>query len=254
MDAGFDPQRMRNVKLVVAYDGSGYHGWQRQADGIVTVQQSLEEALVRIVNHRVVLRASSRTDTGVHATGQAANFFTNTPIPTCRLAHAVNSRLPRDIRVRKALDVPDNFDAIISARSKLYRYRICNHHDLPPQMDRYCYHYYHRCELSPMQQAAAQLVGEHDFASFATTGHGRLSTIRTLLSCEVWRRHHELYLDIEGDGFLYNMVRNIVGTLLDIGRGHWSVERVGEILAARDRSSAGPTAPPNGLTLQWVRY
>ena len=245
---------MRKVKLTIAYDGSNYHGWQRQAEGISTVQQTLEEALVRVVKHRVKIRGSGRTDTGVHAAGQVANFYTDTVIPSERLPHALNCRLPRDIRIRKACDVPDGFDAMASARSKLYRYRVYNNRHLPPGSDKYCYHYYHRCQVEPMQRAAEKLVGEHDFASFAASGHVRQSTVRTLLRCQVFRRYHWLIFDVEATGFLYHMVRNIVGTLLEIGRGYWCAERIEEILIARDRSSAGAMVPANGLTLQWVHY
>jgi len=244
----------RNVKLTIAYDGSGYHGWQRQSDGICSVQQTIEETMMRIVNHPVSLRASGRTDTGVHAEGQTANFFTDTPIPTARLAHAINSRLPRDIRIKKSEEAPDDFDAMISVKSKLYRYTIFNHSNLPPRADKYCYHYYRNCETTQMQAAAQKLIGEHDFASFASSGSERQSTVRNLLRCQVWKKFHWLYFDLEATGFLYHMVRNIVGTLLEIGRGHWQPEDIETILAARDRSAAGPMTPPNGLCLQWVKY
>jgi len=244
----------RNVKLTIAYDGSRYHGWQRQEQQIDTVQQTLEGAIARVVNHPVSLRGSGRTDAGVHAAGQVANFQTDSPIPDTRLHYAVNSRLPHDIRVRKAEDVADGFDAMGSSVSKLYRYTVFNHHDLPPQADNYCYHYYNACEIPPMRLAAAELIGEHDFSSFASSGNQRQSNVRRLFRCQVWRKYHWLYFNIEGDGFLYNMVRNIVGTLLDIGRGHWQPERINEILAGRDRTIAGPMAPAHGLCLQWVRY
>jgi len=244
----------RNVKLTIAYDGSGYHGWQRQSDGIISVQQTLEETMMRIVNHPVALRASGRTDTGVHAEGQTANFFTDTPIPTARLAHAINSRLPRDIRIKKSEEAPDDFDVMVSAKSKLYRYTVFNHSNLPPRADKYCYHYYRKCETTPMQIAAQKLIGEHDFASFASSGNKRQTTVRNLLRCQVWKKFHWLYFDLEATGFLYHMVRNIVGTLLEIGRGHRQVEDMEDVLAAGNRSAAGQMAPPNGLCLQWVKY
>ena len=244
----------RNVKLTIAYDGSGYHGWQRQSDGICSVQQTIEETMMRIVNHPVSLRAAGRTDTGVHAEGQVANFCTDTPIPTARLAHAINSRLPRDIRIKKSEEAPDDFDAMVSVKSKLYRYTIFNHSNLPPQMDKYCYHYYRNCETTPMLVTAQKLIGEHDFASFASSGNKRQTTVRNLLRCQVWKKFHWLYFDLEATGFLYHMVRNIVGTLLEIGRGRWQAEEIESILAARDRSAAGPMTPPNGLCLQWVKY
>lgn len=244
----------RNIKLTIAYDGSGYHGWQRQADGIVTVQQLLEETLVQVTHHPVTLRGSGRTDTGVHADGQVANFFTDSPIPDERIHLALNARLPKDIRVRKAEPVPDDFDAIRSSKSKLYRYTLFNHEDLPPKMVRYCYHYWRECTVEPMQQAAALLEGEHDFACFQSSGAERESTVRNLMQCRVWRDENWVHFDLEANGFLYNMVRNIVGTLLEVGQGNWPPEKMQEILANKDRQQAGPKALPNGLTLMWVKY
>lgn len=244
----------RNVKLTIAYDGSGYHGWQRQEPGIITVQEVLERAMVRVVNHPVKVRGSGRTDTGVHAAGYVANFFTDTRIPSAQLHNALNARLPRDIRVRQAEDVPDDFDSILSTKSKMYRYSLFNDADFPPCAARYAYHFWRPCDVAPMQQAARLLVGEHDFVSFAATRHKRLTTVRTVLGCDVRREGQWIYFDVEGKGFLYRMVRIIVGTLLEVGRGYWPPERTAEILAACDRTVAGPTVPPNGLSLQWVRY
>ncbi|MBN1844166.1 MAG: tRNA pseudouridine(38-40) synthase TruA [Sedimentisphaerales bacterium] len=244
----------RNIKLVIAYDGSGYHGWQRQQADVATVQQTLEEVLVRVVKHPVSLRAAGRTDTGVHAAGQVANFFSDTPIPTERLAPAISARLPRDIRIRSSRRVPDDFDATRSARSKLYRYTVYRGGLLPVCHQRYCYHYYLPCRLAAMQQAADRLRGEHDFASFASAGGPRLTTVRRLLRCQVWQRYDWLYFDLEATGFLYHMVRNIVGTLLEIGRLDRSPEWIETVLAARQRPAAGPMVPPNGLCLQWVKY
>lgn len=244
----------RNVKLTIAYDGSGYHGWQRQTSDIITVQQILEETMVRVVKHPVNVRGSGRTDTGVHAAGQVANFYTDTRIPSERLHMALNARLPQDIRVRKAEDVSDGFDAITSARSKLYRYRVFNAHDLPPCEAKYCYHYYIPCDIEPMKQAGRLLLGEKDFVSLASTGSERQTTVRTILRCDVFRKGNWINIDCEATGFLYHMVRNIVGTLLEVGRGHWRPERIDDILAAKDRKAAGPMVPPNGLSLQWVNY
>jgi tRNA pseudouridine38-40 synthase len=244
----------RNIKLTIAYDGSDYHGWQRQAEGLVTVQQTLEEALCRVVNHPLTIRGSGRTDTGVHALGQVANFRTTSPIPAHRLHHAINSRLPRTIRIHSAEDVADDFDAMRSVQSKLYRYVVLNHQHLDPCMLRYCYHVWHPCDEGLMLEAAAHLVGRHDFIAFATTGNKRLTTVRNLMRCDVNREDKKIVFDLQADGFLYNMVRNIVGTLLEIGRGYWPASKAAEILAGKDRQQAGPKAPPNGLTLQEVYY
>ncbi len=246
--------QQRKIKLVVSYDGSAYHGWQRQKKEIITVQQVLEETAARTFKHRITIRGSGRTDTGVHAAGQVASFYTNTRIPNEKIAHTLNHRLPGDIRIVSARQVPDHFDPIGSAQSKLYRYRIFNHSDLPPGQIRYCYHYYLACQIEPMRQAAKLLLGEHDFVSFSTANHGRSNTVRNLIRCHIEKKCHWLDFYLEANGFLYNMVRNIVGTLLDVGRGFRSPESVAEILAACDRQAAGPKAPPNGLTLMWVRY
>jgi len=244
----------RKVKLTVGYDGSGYHGWQRQGGGELTVQEVLEGVIGRVVHHPVTVRGSGRTDAGVHAAGQVCNFFTDSPIPTERLALAINARLPGDIRVKQSEAVADDFDALTSAKSKLYRYTVYNGSSRPPQCERYAYHCWRKCAVEPMRQAGRLLIGEHDFASFASSGSERQTTVRTLLRCGVSRKFHWLYFDVEGTGFLYHMVRNIAGTLLEVGRGYWQPEKVAEILAARDRCAAGPTAPANGLSLQWVRY
>lgn len=243
-----------NVKLTITYDGNAYHGWQRQIGSITTVQQVLEEAIARAVGHAVTVRGAGRTDTGVHAAGQVANFSAESPIPTVRLHRVISKYLPRDVRVIRAEDVDESFDAITSAKSKLYRYTVFNHNELPLTMKNYCYQYYHRCDETLMRQAAEELIGEHDFAGFTSANCARRSTRRRLYRCQVWRKYHRVYFDLEGNGFLYHMVRNIVGTLLEIGRGRWPVERIGEILAAKDRNSAGPMAPACGLSLQWVRY
>ena len=249
-----DKNSERNIKITIAYDGSDYHGWQRQIDGLVTVQQTLEEALVRVVKHPLTIRGSGRTDTGVHAQGQVANFRTTSKVPTERLHLAVNARMPKSIRVKKAEEVAADFDSIRSAQSKLYRYLVVNHENVDPCMVRYCYHFWKKCDEHLMQEAANYFLGEHDFAAFATTRHKRLTTVRHLMRCEVSRENEKIYFDLQANGFLYNMVRNIVGTLLEIGRGHWSVSRAPEILAGKVRRHAGPKAPPHGLTLQEVYY
>ncbi len=250
-----DIMARRNIKLTIAYDGSRYHGWQRQKEDTETVQRALEMAMQRALGQPLSLRAAGRTDTGVHAAGQVANFYADTPIPDERLAPAINAKLGEEaIRVIHAVTVPDRFDATCSARSKLYRYAVFNAQELPPAREKYCHHFWQHCTLEPMQEAAGVLLGEHDFASFASAGSERLSTVRTMLRCQVWRKFDWIYFDLEATGFLYHMVRNVVGTLLEIGRGHWPASKMPEILDAKDRQAAGPMAPAEGLTLQWVKY
>ena len=249
------PVSRRNIKLVVAYNGAAYHGWQRQAEGFDTVQQRLEEALVRVARHPVVVFGAGRTDAGVHATGQVANFYTtNLAIPLPGLVAATNSRLPRDIVIRSAEEMPEGFHASRSAVGKTYRYRIYVAPVRPVELVGQVHHYWRALDAERMRRAAARLVGEHDFRGFATSADERDDTVRRIDLAQVAGAGSEIHVTIRGNGFLYNMVRNIVGTLVEIGRGHWPEERIDMILASRNRADAGPTAPPDGLTLVCVHY
>lgn len=245
----------RNIRLVIAYDGTDFHGWQKQP-GMRTVQDAVEQAVRRVVRHQVNVNGSGRTDAGVHAAGQAANFETTCTMPVRNLQKAIGSRLPKDISLQHASEVPLGLRCSRDAISKLYRYRIHNEQNRPAsrQQQRYTYHYWTPLDIHRMQAGANYLIGEHDFVGFASSGHGRECTVRTILRCDVYRHYSEVVIDVEGTGFLYNQVRNIVGTLIEIGRGHWEPERVRHIIESRDRSQAGPTAPARGLCLQWVRY
>jgi tRNA pseudouridine38-40 synthase len=246
---------MRTVRLIVAYDGTDYHGWQRQKGDLPTVQGTLEPLLSRILNHPVELTAAGRTDAGVHAVGQTAHFHTDGPIPADRIMAAANARLPTAISIRAADDAPAGFHATHSALGKLYRYTVhCAAEPPLPQRARYVWHRRPPLDLEAMTAAAARLVGRHDFSAFEGAGAERLTKVRTIFRLEAVRAGDEVSFDVEGDGFLYNMVRNIVGTLLEVGRGRRPAEWVAEALASRDRTRAGPTAPPQGLCLMWVRY
>ncbi len=245
----------RNLKLVLAYDGTAFHGWQRQA-GLRTVQAELEQALQRVLRHPLAVHGASRTDAGVHARGQVATVLTETSIPVENVRRAVGHRLPEDLAIVHAAEAPREFHPARDARGKLYRYRIFNRRARPAPglVQPYVWHVWYALDLDRLQAAAAALVGTHDFAGFASAGSPRASTVRTIRRLEVLRRYDEVVLDVEGDGFLYNQVRNIVGTLVEVGRGHWPVERMREVLTTCDRRRAGPTAPPQGLCLQWVQY
>jgi tRNA pseudouridine38-40 synthase len=246
----------RNVKLTIEYDGTAYHGWQRQANAL-TIQQVLEEAIAGLVDHDVTLHGSGRTDAGVHALAQVANFHTPCTIPTDRLPHAINTALPRDIAVLRAEDVPEDFHARFAARGKTYRYTIlCR--DVRPALDRHRMHWVRRSlDVHAMAEAAALFVGEHDFASFETESSGD-DSVRTVTRCNVEARDQHggtrVELTVSANGFLYNMVRAMAGTLLEVGSGKQRPEWVAELLAARDRSRAGPTAPAHGLCLVDVEY
>ena len=257
----------QRYKLTLAYRGTNYHGWQTQAvnetykgpmpeegHGIPTIQEIVSRAIAGVVHHPVQLIGSSRTDAGVHAKGQIAHFDTDqTQIPIDGLWRAVNAQLPADIVVRALEPVSDGFDAITSTISKRYQYAIWNQPDRPAFFPDLAWHRWQALDLVAMTQAASRLVGEHDFASFARPGHGRDNTMRTVLSCEVARRGAMLVVGVEGTGFLWNMVRIIVGTLVEVGLGRYSAGEVDAMLAAKDRQSAGSTAPAHGLYLQWIR-
>ncbi len=245
----------QNLKLVLAYDGTDFHGWQRQA-GVRTVQEEVEAVLRRVLGHPVHVQGASRTDAGVHARGQVANVLTSSPIPLENLKRAIGCRLPPDVALLHVGVVPPEFHASAAALGKLYRYRIFAATGRPVGMlaARYTWHVWHPLDLERLRAAVARLVGTHDFAGFASQGSPRASAVRTVRRIDVRRCGDEVQCDVEGDGFLYNQVRNMVGTLVEIGRGRWPPERAAEILASGDRRLAGPTAPPQGLCLQWVRY
>lgn len=251
----------RNVKLVISYDGTDYHGWQRQ-DGkdLPTIQQVLEEVISGVARHPASLQASGRTDAGVHAQGQVANFFYSGVIPAHKLAMVVNAELSRlkpgrqDIFLHSSQEVPDNFDACGSAISKLYRYSVYNHLRRFPDCQRRAFYLPARVDLDLMLKAAPDLIGTHDFRSLASSLCDKKDTVRTVLRCDIYRKNHYLYFDVEGTGFLHNMVRNIVGLLLDIGQGRRPADCIPAILAAQQRAASGNRAPANGLCLQWVRY
>lgn len=245
----------RNIRLLIAYDGTDFHGWQMQP-GLRTVQDVIEQAVRRVVRHQVTVVGSGRTDAGVHAAGQVANFASTCDIPCDNLRRAIGSRLPKDVSLLRVDEVPPSFRACSSPVSKQYRYTIFNTASRPVEhlRQRYVYHFWHPLDVDLMREAAAMLVGTHDFAAFASKGSERESTVRTVRGIAITRRFEEVHIDVEGTGFLYNQVRNMVGTLIEIGRGHWAPARAAEILAGCDRSKAGPTAPARGLCLQWVGY
>ncbi len=238
---------MRNFRLTLGYVGSDFHGWQIQP-GLRTVQQTLEEALARLTGEqRVRVNASGRTDTGVHAVA-------DTRLAPEVVVRALNAHLPHDVVVRSAEVVPDDFDANRDAVRKLYRYVI---HDGPvPELflRRYCHHSRYRLDAAAMSRAAAALVGRHDFRCFETEWPNRASSVRTITHLAVNRFGDWIWLDVEADGFLYNMVRAIAGTLINVGRGYWPEDEVAAIVASGDRTRAGPTAPAQWLFLMRVTY
>jgi tRNA pseudouridine38-40 synthase len=246
----------RTIKMVIAYDGTGFCGWQAQP-GRRTVQDEIEQVLRRVVNHPLSIHGAGRTDSGVHAAGQVAHFVTTSTIPADNIRRAVGSRLPPDIGLVRVCEVPAEFHATLSAVSKLYRYRLWNdsHRPVEHHLQRYTYHCWRPLDVGLMQEAAAYFVGHQDFAAMASQGgKQRLTTCRTLYRCDVYRHYQEVRVEVEGSGFLYNMVRNMVGTLVEVGRGRWTPQKVRDILASGDRANAGQTLPAHGLCMQWVKY
>lgn len=244
---------MRNVRVLIAYDGSRYFGWQRQA-GFESVQAELEGALESLTGDAVTVHGSGRTDTGVHALGQVASFHVETRIEDFRLREALNAHLPEDIVIRRLETCADDFHARFSARGKRYAYVLATTRTRPPWGRRHVHWVREPLDLGAMRAALARLLGEHDFKAFASSGSPRHSTVRRLEHGHLIARRERLVLVVQGNGFLYNMVRNLAGTLLDVGRAKLGPDDVSTILASRDRRRAGATAPAAGLYLVRVLY
>jgi tRNA pseudouridine38-40 synthase len=272
---------MRNLHLVLAYDGTDFHGWQRQP-GLPTIQETLEGCVERVAGKRVDIWGSGRTDAGVHALGQVANFKTECPIPCQNLLKALNHVLPPTVRVKEVHEVSEKFHARYDVRAKTYRYRILQAPICSPFLWRFVWHYPFPLDHRQMAEAGRLIEGEHDFTSFAATpdaavGEGPCGppanrerpegaslkrrqpggemVRRIFVSRILWRpRTSMLVYEVSGNGFLHHMVRNIVGTLVEVGRGKLAPQDVARILAARDRTLAGPTAPAQGLCLLKVEY
>ncbi len=244
---------MRNIKLILCYDGTEFHGWQRQP-GLRTVQQALEDAIERLTGVRPHTTASSRTDAGVHALGQSVHFFTASGHSTETFVRALNALMPRDVRVLAAEEMSQAFHATLDAKSKRYRYVIDNARIASPFHLRTSWHIPHALDIDRMGRAARCLLGRHDFRSFETEWPNRTSSVRTILDIAVARDEDLVTIEVEADGFLYNMVRSITGTLVLVGTGKRPEGWVAEVLAAENRVEAGPTAPPQGLFLLRVRY
>jgi tRNA pseudouridine38-40 synthase len=250
---------MRNLKIVLAYDGSGFAGWQVQPDS-ATIQGTLASAIGRITGEKVLPQGSGRTDAGVHALAQVATCAFESPIPATNLLKALNDMLPASIRVIEVNEVPLDFHARKSARAKTYRYRIYRGAICPPFLASYVCHHPYPLNENAMRQAAGLVVGEYDFTSFAAVdpergkGEGNVSNVRRI-SASAWdRESEELIYTVRGSGFLHHMVRNLVGTFILVGKETLQPEDISRILQAKDRSAAGATAPASGLYLVSVEY
>jgi tRNA pseudouridine38-40 synthase len=248
------PSIMRNIKLLIEYDGTHYHGWQVQPNAL-TVQEVIQKKIEMMTRHPVHLNASGRTDAGVHALGQVASFSTSTQIPTDGFQQGLNSLLPPDIIIKTAEEADENFHPQFLAKRKTYRYVILNR-ELPSALYRnYSWHLPKPLNMAAMQEASQKLIGRQNFSSFQAADSEPTNPVREVFRAE-WVRKKEFFLcfTIEADGFLKHMVRNIVGTLAGVGRGKISSDEFYKILLAEDRRRAGMTAPPQGLFLLGVQY
>ena len=245
---------MRRIKLTIEYDGTGYRGWQVQLSG-PTVQGAIEEKLTSITGERIHVIGSGRTDAGTHAFAQVAHFTTAARIDVASMKRALNSLLPPEIVIRKAEEVADDFHARKHAKAKVYEYRILNRETRSALYYRYAWHIPYPLDLEAMQEAARTLIGEHDFASFRSVGTPTRTAVRTVFRAE-WRREDEglLLFEIEANGFLKQMVRAIIGTLVEVGKRKIDRKEFEAILQSRERKNAGPTAPAHGLFLKEVKY
>lgn len=244
---------VKRVMLTVAYDGTNYHGWQIQPNG-ETIEGILNRCLSELLKEEIAVTGASRTDSGVHAMGNIAVFDTDSPIPADKIAYAVNHRLPEDIRIQKSEEVAPEFHPRHAASCKTYEYRIYCATFPMPMRRLYTHFTYVPMDVEKMRQAAGYLVGKHDFKSFCSIGAQVETTVREIESLDVLEEGREIVIRVTGRGFLYNMVRIIAGTLMEVGRGYILPEETERILAAQDRHTAGPTAPACGLTLMKITY
>ena len=241
------------IKLTVAYDGTQYAGFQSQ-NNAPAIQDVLNRAISDLFGSEIKTIGASRTDAGVHAMGNVAVFDIETRMDPSKICFALNTRLPADIRILESERVPDDFHPRYCDTVKTYKYRILNSRFADPIHRLYCTHCHYKLDSELMKKAAEDLVGEHDFASFCAAGFSGNSTVRTIYSCDVHRDGDIIVITITGNGFLYNMVRIIAGTLIDIGCGRRPADDIKKIIEARDRRRAGDTAPAKGLTLEEIRY
>ena len=248
------PFCQRNIKLTLEYDGSRFFGFQRQ-EGRPTIQAALEGALSKLFNRPMkIAAAAGRTDAGVHAAGQIVNFKTDSALPPEKIRKGLNAFLPKEIAVKRAEEVARDFHARYSARSKTYEYRVLNSDVRSPLVNGRAYHYRHPLDLGRMRKAVGKLLGQRDFKSFQAAGSSAKSSVRHVRRFAITQSKGLVLFTIEANGFLYHMVRNLVGTLLEVGRGNLSLNDLQTLTQKRDRTLAGPTVPAAGLTLVSVRY
>lgn len=244
---------MRNIKLIIEYDGKGFNGWQKQPDRL-NIQGEIEKAIEEITGEKVDLTASGRTDAGVHSLGQTANFKTDSKIPTEKFAKAINSRLKKSIVIKSAEEVDEKFHSRYSVKSKTYRYIINNSENGTAIYRGLEYHVPMKLDYEKMNEAIKYFIGEHDFKAFKASGTSSKSSVRKILDGSVRKEGERVIIEVTGTGFLYNMVRIISGTLLDVGLGKTKPEDIPSIIESKDRTKAGKTLPAHGLYLLQVNY
>lgn len=251
---------MRNFKLQIEYDGTHYYGWQEQNaksynyQSNKTIQCVLEKVLKKILRENVKLIVAGRTDSGVHALGQVANFKSSTKMPLQKLRWAINCLLPPDIKITRVQKVPLDFNSRFTAKSKVYRYTILNRKYSSALLANRVYFFHHPIDVSLMRKEAKVLLGKHNFNAFSATEERQRNPLRTIKQIKITKDKSFLHIDIQADSFLYNMVRNVCGTLLEIGRGRFAKGSMRKILESKDRRLAGPTLPAKGLCLVKVKY
>lgn len=244
---------MRNIKLTIEYDGTSYGGWQKQKNNR-TIQQCIEEAIKLLTGEEVELIGSSRTDAGVHAKGMVANFITNSKIPADKFREAINTKLPDDIGIIKSEEVDKNFHSRYDSKGKTYCYTLVNRYEKVCLGRSYVYQVRDELNYNLMKDAAKYFLGKHDFKAFKTNGSSVKTSVRTINGLELELKGDVIKIFVSADGFLYNMVRIIVGTLIEVGKGKIKPEDIESIIRNGDRSKAGPCVPPNGLVLEKVFY
>lgn len=244
---------MRNIKLIIEFDGSNFCGWQRQPKGR-TVQKVIETAIFKATGEDIMINGSSRTDAGVHAREMVANFFTNSTIPGEKFREAINTRLPEDVSIIKSEEVDENFHARYSSKGKTYSYTIINRYERLSLGQQYLYHYKYDLDVNKMREACEYFIGKHDFRAFMSPGSSIKTTVRTIKELHIEQNLDEIKIFITADGFLYNMARIIVGTLIKVGNGKLESEEIKNIIIEGNRKRAGMCVPPNGLILEKVFY
>ena len=244
---------MRNIKLTIEYDGKDFNGWQRQSDKL-NIQGTIEQAIEAVTGEKTDLNASGRTDAGVHAIGQVANFKTNSKIPIEKIPVAINTKLKKTIRIINAEEVEERFHSRLSCKRKTYRYVINNSEFSSALYRNLECHIPQKLDVEKMKEAAIYFEGEHDFKAFKSSGTSGKNSVRTIYNAQVRKEGERIFIELTGNGFLYNMVRIISGTLLDVGLGKIKPEDIKEIIEKKDRQNAGKTLPAHGLYLVKVEY